>query len=273
MLVRGGRRGGTPNRDVLTKENLPIEAIGSGSDFAPFLDHLGIASLNVGFGGEDRGGVYHSAYDTPWFTDQFGDKEEVYGPILAQTAGILMMRFASADVLPYDFTAMAQTLKQYDAELKELVKSLQKTAETRKRDLELQLYALTDDPKKHLQAPGTLVPPPDMDFSSLDAAISALGKAATHFNEARASMETRSADKRKALNEELTMVDRTLASDKGLPRRPWVRNIIYAPGTYAGYGVKTLPGVREGLEQGRFSGSRGTTGHCGESRKQRGRLH
>ena len=252
MLVRGGRRGGTPNRDVLTKDNLPIEAIGSGSDFAPFLDHLGIASLNVGFGGEDRGGVYHSAYDTPWFTDQFGDKEEVYGPILAQTAGILMMRFASADVLPYDFTTMAQTLKQYDTELKELVKSLQKAAETRKRDLELQLYALTDDPKKHLQPPGALVPPPDMDFSSLDAAIRALGKAATHFNEARASMETLSPDKRKALNEELTTVDRMLASDQGLPRRPWVRNIIYAPGTYAGYGVKTLPGVREGLEQGRF---------------------
>ncbi len=252
MLVHGGRRGGLPNQDVLRRNTLPIEAIGSGSDFAPFMDHLGIASLNVGFGGEDRGGVYHSAYDTPWFTDHFGDKEEVYGPVLAQTAGILMMRFASADVLPYDFTAMASTLKQYDTELKELVKSLQKEAAARKRDLDMQLYALTDDPKQKMQPPPSLVAPPDMDFSALDDAVSSLAKAATQFNDSRAALEALSPDKRNALNLELTTVDRKMLSDHGLPRRPWVRNVIYAPGTYAGYGVKTLPGVREALEQGRF---------------------
>jgi N-acetylated-alpha-linked acidic dipeptidase len=253
LVVRGGRRaGGTPNQDVLTQNTLPIEAIGSGSDFATFLDHLGIASLSIGYGGEDRGGTYHSAYDTPWFTDHFGDKEEVYGPILAQTAGILVMRFASADVLPYDFTAMARTLKQYDHELKELVKSLQKDAETRKRNLEMNLYPLTDDPRQGLEAPTSLVPPPDMNFSSLDEAIASLEKAAAHFNAARPAMETLSPDQRKALNAELTTVDRKLLGDQGLPRRPWVRNLIYAPGVYAGYGVKTLPGVREALEQGRF---------------------
>jgi N-acetylated-alpha-linked acidic dipeptidase len=92
-----------------------------------------------------------------------------------------------------------------------------------------------------------------MDFSSLDDAIGALMKAAAHFNESRAAMENLSAEKRKAVNEQLTVVDRTLCSDQGLPRRPWVRNLIYAPGTYAGYGVKTLPGIREALEQGRFT--------------------
>jgi N-acetylated-alpha-linked acidic dipeptidase len=251
LMVRGGRRGGTPRADMSTQENLPIEAIGSGSDFAAFLDHFGIASLNVGYGGEDRGGTYHSAYDTPWFTDHFGDKEEVYGPVLAQTAGILVMRFADADVLPYDFTAMARTLKQYDGELKELVKSLQKTAEVRNRNIEMGLYALTDDPHKKLQAPPSLVPPPDMDFSPLDQAIESLQKAAMDFNQARTSMELLSAEKRKALNAELTTVDRKLLGD-GLPRRPWVKNLIYAPGVYAGYGVKTIPGVREALEEGRF---------------------
>ena len=101
MLVRGGRRGGGAlHEEAATQENLPIEAIGSGSDFAAFLDHFGISSVNLGYGGEDRGGTYHSAYDTPWFTDHFGDKEEVYGPIMAQTAGIFVMRFADADVLP-----------------------------------------------------------------------------------------------------------------------------------------------------------------------------
>jgi N-acetylated-alpha-linked acidic dipeptidase len=251
LLVRGGRRG-HPDADVLKQNNLPIEAIGSGSDFASFLDHFGIASLNVGFGGEDRGGVYHSAYDTPWFTDHFGDKEEVYGPVMAQTAGLLVMRFASADVLPYDFTAMARTLKQYDGELKELVKSLQTEAATRKRNLDMQVYALTDDPREKLQPPPSLVPPPDMDFSPLDSAIGALAKAAADFNQARPGMQMLAADKKKDLNEALTLADRKLTSAQGLPRRPWVRNVIYAPGVYAGYGVKTLPGVREALEQGRF---------------------
>jgi N-acetylated-alpha-linked acidic dipeptidase len=162
------------------------------------------------------------------------------------------MRFASADVLPYDFAAMARTLKQYDGELKGLVKSLQKDAETRNRNIDMHLYALTDDPQQGLQAPASLVAPPNMDFSSLDDAIASLEKAAGHFNAARPGMEMLPPDKRKALNAELTTVDRKLISEQGLPRRPWVRNLIYAPGTYAGYGVKTLPGVREALEQGRF---------------------
>lgn len=254
LLVRGGRRGGgTPSQDALSQTTLPIEAIGSGSDFAAFLDHFGIASLSIGYGGEDRSGTYHSAYDTPWFTDQFGDKEEVYGPVLAQTAGVLVMRFASADVLPYDFTSMAHTLKQYDSEVKELVKSLQREAETRNRNIEMRLYAITDDPKQGLQPPPSLVAPPDVDFSSLDEAIASLEKAATHFNAARAGMGMLNAEKRKELNAELTTVDRKLLGDAGLPRRTWVKNLIYAPGTYAGYGVKTLPGVREALEQGRFT--------------------
>jgi N-acetylated-alpha-linked acidic dipeptidase len=162
------------------------------------------------------------------------------------------MRFASADVLPYDFSAMARTLNQYDRELKDLVKSLQRDAETRKRNIDMGLYALTDDPRKHLQAPSLLVPPPDMDFTPLDQAIASLEKAAAHFNIARKSMEVLPAGERTLLNAQLTMVDRQLLGDQGLPRRPWVKNLIYAPGVYAGYGVKTLPGVREALEEGRF---------------------
>ena len=253
LLIRGGRRAsGSPRPDAAKEDNLPIEAIGSGSDFAAFLDHFGVASLDVGFGGEDRGGTYHSAYDTPWFWDHFADKDEVYGPILAQTAGMLVLRFASADVLPYDFSAMARTLDQYDHELKDLVKSLQRDAQTRKRDIDMGLYALTDDPRKHLQAPPSLVPPPDTDFTPLDQAIASLEKAAADFNGARKSMEALPASQRISLNTQLTTVDRKLLSDQGLPRRPWVRNLVYAPGVYAGYGVKTLPGIREALEEGRF---------------------
>ncbi len=253
MLLHGARRGGTPNRDLLKRDTLPLGAIGSGSDFAPFLDHLGIASLDIGFGGEDRGGTYHSAYDTPWYTDRFGDRDEIYGPIMAQTAGTLVMRVVDADVLPYDFAIMADTLKSYDGELKTLVKSLQNDAQTRKQNLDMQLYRLTDDPRQSLHAPPSLVAPPAVDFSVLDNAIAALAKAAAHFSQAQAALAMLSQDKRKTINAELTMADRKLMSDQGLPRRPWVRNLIYAPGTYAGYGVKTIPGVREALEQGRYS--------------------
>ncbi len=153
LLVRGGRRAGAPKHEVLERPTLPIEAIGSGSDFAGFLDHLGISCLNVGFGGEDRSGTYHSVYDTPWFTDHFGDKTEMYGPVLAQTAGTLMMRFADADVLPYDFKILAQTLKGYADELKTLVKTLQSDAKLRQKEIDMQVFTLTDDPQKTLHAP------------------------------------------------------------------------------------------------------------------------
>lgn len=255
-ILRGGRR---PNparaaggNEILTRGTLPIEAIGSGSDFAAFIDHLGIASLSIGFGGEDRSGTYHSAYDTPWFEDQFGDKDEVYGPVLAQTAGTLVMRVADADILPYDFKILAETVKGYNLELKSLVKSLQDDAETRKRNIDLSLYTLTDDPKNPVHAPGPLIPPPAMNFAALDDSIAALGRAAADFSQAEAKMATLSPEKRKALNAELALAERKLTSEQGLPRRPWVKHVLYAPGTYTGYGAKTMPGVREALEQGRF---------------------
>jgi N-acetylated-alpha-linked acidic dipeptidase len=255
-ILRGGRR---PNparaaggNEMLARGTLPIEAIGSGSDFAAFIDHLGIASLNIGFGGEDRSGTYHSAYDTPWFEDQFGDKDEVYGPVLAQTAGTLVMRVADADILPYDFKILTETVKGYDAELKSLVKSLQDDAETRKRNIDLGLYALTDDPKNPVHAPSPLIPPPAMNFAALDDSIAALGKAAADFGQAGAKMAMLSPEKRKALNAQLALAERKLTNEQGLPRRPWVKHVLYAPGTYTGYGAKTMPGVREALEQGRF---------------------
>lgn len=256
LLIRGGRR---PNpartssgNEMLTRSTLPIEAIGSGSDFAAFIDHLGIASLSLGFGGEDHSGTYHSAYDTPWFEDHFGDKDEAYGPILAQTVGTLVMRVADADLLPYDFTILTETVKGYNAELKSLVKSLQDDAGTRKRNIDMGLYTLTDDPQNPVHSPGPLSPPPAMNFSALDDSIAALEKAAANFNQAKAKIATLSPEKRKALNAELALAERKLTSDQGLPRRPWMKHVLYAPGTYTGYGAKTIPGVREALEQGRF---------------------
>ena len=109
MLARGGGRVGARVVDS-GSEIIPIGAPGSGSDFATFIDHFGIATVSLGFGGEDRGGTYHSAYDTPWYVEHFGDKESLYGKAMADTAGTLVMRFADADVLPYDFTNLADTI-------------------------------------------------------------------------------------------------------------------------------------------------------------------
>ena len=253
LMVSGGRRpGGAARGDVATRATLPLEAIGSGSDFAAFLDHLGIASLNLGFGGEDRSGTYHSAYDDPWFEDHFGDKDKAYGKALAQTAGTLMMRAADAEVLPYDFTLLSQTLKTYDGELKALLKSAMDEAQTRKRNIDMELYALTNDPKNSVQAPGPLPIPPEMDFSALDTSIAALDKAAVEAQQAQGKWVELSAERRKELNAKLTLAERKFAYEGGLPRRPWVKHLLYAPGTLTGYGAKTLPGVREAIEQMRY---------------------
>ena len=256
LFLQTGRRArprqGAGKDDVLTRTTLPLEAIGSGSDFGPFLDHLGIASVNLGFGGEDRSGTYHSAYDTPWFEDHFGDKNKVYGRALAQTAGTIVMRFADADVLPYNFQNLAATVKIYDSELKGLVKSLQEEAWTRKKSIEMGLYRLTSDPQNAMQAPRSLDTPPDMDFSAFDSSIAALEKAAEDFSHAEPSFTELSPDKRKTLNAELALAERKLTSEQGLPQRPWVKHLLYAPGTLTGYGAKTIPGVREALEQDRY---------------------
>jgi N-acetylated-alpha-linked acidic dipeptidase len=257
LYLQGSRRGDAghnANRDdLLTRTTLPLQAIGSGSDFAAFLDHLGIASLNLGFGGEDHSGTYHSAYDTPWFEDQFGDKGKVYGRALAQTAGTLVMRFADADVLPYDFTILASTVKGYESELKALLETLQEQAETRKKSIDIGLYTSTNDPKNPMRAPVLLQTPPEMDFSALDRSIAAMTKAAADFGQAELHFIDLTPDKRKALNDELALSERKLTSEQGLPRRPWNKNVLYAPGTLTGYGAKTIPGVREALEQGRYS--------------------
>jgi N-acetylated-alpha-linked acidic dipeptidase len=136
--------------------------------------------------------------------------------------------------------------------LKALVKTLQADAALRKRNLDLGLYALTNDPQNSVHAPGLLSAPPDLDFSALDRSIAALGVAAAQYHAAVSKIPLLPTEKRKALNAELALAERRLTSNEGLPGRPWIRHLLYAPGTYTGYGAKTIPGVREALEQGRY---------------------
>ena len=163
------------------------------------------------------------------------------------------MRMADADLLPYDFTALADTLHVYAREVKALLEARQKEAKERSAALDLKAYALTSDPKRPMVRPQPLSTTL-LNFAPLDNALAALDKSAAHYDEARAHAldGTLSEEKFKSLNEELTQAARKLTSPQGLPRRPWMKNLIYAPGWYTGYDAKTLPGVREAIEQRRY---------------------
>ncbi len=246
---RGGARSGASTAERATIEFGPA---GSGSDYAGFIDHLGVASINIGFGGEDRGGTYHSAYDTPWHWDTFADKNEVYGKLFAQTAGTIVMRIADAEVMPYNFTELSLTVNGYVKSLKDEIKQLQTDSAARTRALNSGAYALANDPRNPQVQPPALPMPPSMDLSTLEAALDKLKSAAAHYQAVSATAPSLPQEKRKVLNDGLTVVERKLISAEGLPGRPWTKHLIYAPGTFTGYGASTLPGVREAVEAGRY---------------------
>jgi N-acetylated-alpha-linked acidic dipeptidase len=242
-------------KEAASRADLRIGALGSGSDFSVFIDHLGVASLNVGYGGEDDEGIYHSIYDDFYWYTHFSDTTFVYGRALAQTTGTMVLRMAQSDVLPYDFAALADTLHVYATEVKALLETRRTEAKDRQAALTLNAYALTSDPKRPLLPPPSLETPPFLNFAPLDNALATLDKAAADYNKARAAASGKalSAESLKTLNAELTQAERKLSSPQGLPRRPWMQNLIYAPGWYTGYGAKTLPGVREAIEERRYA--------------------
>jgi N-acetylated-alpha-linked acidic dipeptidase len=248
---------GTPEarKEAATRSDLRMGALGSGSDYTAFLDHLGIASLDVSYAGEDTGrGVYHSIYDDFYWYTHFSDSTFVYGRAMSQTDGKLVLRMADADLLPYDFAALADTLHVYTREVKALLETQQTEAAERKAALDLNAYALTSDPKNPMVVPAALEMPPFLNFAPLDNALAALDKSAAHYSNARtqALSGTLPTELLNHINEELTQAARKLTSEQGLPRRPWMQNLIYAPGWYTGYDAKTLPGVREAIEQHRY---------------------
>ena len=231
---------------------MPRSHLGRRAAAPIFIDHLGVASVNIGFGGEDHSGTYHSAYDTPWHWDQFADREQVYGKLFAQTAGTMVMRVADADVMPLSFHELALTVKDYSDNLKSEVKDLRQTAERRNRALKSGAFTLANDPKNPMQPPPALPVPPQMDFGALDAAVAHLDAAATKYGSVRGNATALPPTQRATLNNDLAMAERKLLSDAGLPGRPWVKHLLYAPGIYTGYGASTLPGVREAVEDGRY---------------------
>ncbi|HXF24555.1 MAG TPA: transferrin receptor-like dimerization domain-containing protein [Gemmatimonadaceae bacterium] len=237
-------------KDIRGRADLHIGALGSGSDYTAFLQHVGVPSMNLGFGGEDQGGVYHSVYDDFYWYTHFSDTSFVYGKALAQTAGTAVMRLADADVIPYDFTDLAQTVGTYVTELKTLHKTMASDVVEHNREVADSGFFLTNDPRHPLTLPKAEAAIPDLDFAPLDSATAALTRAAERYQAAFAqSMDGAATESFVKLNTDLLQSERVLLSDAGLPNRPWFKHLLYAPGYYTGYGVKTIPGVREAIEQ------------------------
>jgi N-acetylated-alpha-linked acidic dipeptidase len=242
-------------REARIRPDLRIGALGSGSDYTAFLDHLGVASLNVGYSGEDQGGIYHSIYDDFYWFTHFADIDFVYGRALAQTVGTMVLRFADADVLPYDFTDFADTIHKYDDDLKTLLKNRQDEIRERNQDLDEGVFTATSDPRRPLVPPAKEEVPPFINFAPLDNAQAAVERSAERYTRAIKAFTAASSASAPALlnlNDKLIQTERRLTNADGLPRRPWYQHLIYAPGFYSGYGAKTLPGVREGIEEKRY---------------------
>ena len=227
-----------------------IPSLGSGSDFSAFIDHLGVASVNVGFGGEDNLGQYHSIYDDFYLYTHFADTKFVYEKALAQTVGTLVIRMADADVIPYQFTDLADTLHTYVGEVKKLAET--ERAEIKETNAELAdgTYKALADPKKTLVPPAKEPAPPYFNFAPLDQASDDLTAAAGEFEKAFAA---HAVGGKPAVDSKLIKAEQAFLDPAGLPKRPWYENMMYAPGLYTGYGVKTLPAVREAIEQKQWS--------------------
>jgi len=241
-------------KEVRQRADWRIDALGSGSDWTVFIDHLGIASLNLAYEDEDGGGIYHSIYDDFYWYTHFSDTDFAYGRALAQTAGTAVMRLADADLLPYDFTDFADTLHRYTDELQKLLADKQESVREQNEEIEEGVFTATADPKKISVPPPVEEVPPHLNFSPLLNAVDAVTRSAERYQQAleKVSKDGALAASSEALanvNPKLMESERNLTSADGLPGRPWFQHMIYAPGFYTGYGVKTIPGVREAIEQ------------------------
>lgn len=236
-----------------TVDQIRIGALGSGSDYSPFLQHLGIASLNLGFGGEDGGGEYHTIYDTYTLFTRFKDPGLAYEVALAKVAGRAVLRLAEADVLPFEFRGFYRTVAGYAREVLQLAEDRRGMAAFRNKAGRDSLYRRAADPRRTFVAPPAEPEVPYFHFASLQNALRALDdSSAAYAGALRALWERGDTAAMAALNRQLFLGERHLSSAQGLPGRPWYRHMIYAPGLFTGYGVKTLPGIREAIEEGRY---------------------
>jgi N-acetylated-alpha-linked acidic dipeptidase len=194
------------------RSDVPVGDLGSGSDYTAFLQHSGVPSADVSSSGSY--GVYHSVFDNfAWFK-KFGDPDFVYEQQMARVFGLEVVRMADADVIPYDY-------EEYGKEINAYLDAAHKRAREKFGE-------------------------PALDFAPVNAA-------ARHFEAAGAKMLAKQKNPPRdvaRLNQTLLATERALLVPQGLPRRPWYRHAIYAPGEYTGYAAVVIPGVNEALDKG-----------------------
>ncbi len=246
------------DRESARGNDLRIGALGDGSDYASFLDHAGVASLNIGFGGESQGGIYHSIYDDFYWYTHFGDPEFVYERALSQLGGTMVMRMADADLLPFDPSTSADTISRYVKELKTELKEKQDKVRERNRQIEEGVFTATADPTKKYVPPAKEPMPPFLNFAPLENGIAAYERAAHRYKAAYSKLAEANptvweSPELQQINQQLILTERTFMTAEGLKERPWFKHQIYAPGAYTGYGVKTIPAVREMMEEDKWT--------------------
>ncbi|HEV2799374.1 MAG TPA: M28 family metallopeptidase [Pyrinomonadaceae bacterium] len=204
-----------------------INALGSGSDYTPFLQHLGVPSLDMGFGGDY--GVYHSAYDSFNWMEKFGDPGFNYHVAAAHIWGTLTLRLSNARALPFDYA-------DYAAELGDFVNETHKTAARRKLADDYDNRALLEAVRE---------------LSDEAARVSARRNQLLEEIESRlraGDREPRAMQILKRINDSLIAAERALTDERGLLNRPWYRHQIYAPGLYTGYAAQPLPDLRQAID-------------------------
>jgi N-acetylated-alpha-linked acidic dipeptidase len=260
---------GADRRDARQRTDLAVDPMGSGSDYTAFYHHFGIPSLNLGFSGEDDGGVYHSIYDSyHWFTT-FSDTSFAYGRALSQTVGLATMRLADAEVLPYEFSRVAERVKANLKDVQELLTTTRDSLEEQNRQLDESTFVAMTDPRRPLKRPAREAPPPFLNLAPLQNGAGRVESAASRFEQAYANLMKDDTALDSAgtagLNTLLFQAERALAAGDGLPRRPWYRQLLAAPGWYTGYSAKTLPGVREAIEARRWAEAEAQAGALGHA--------
>lgn len=239
-----------------TSDDVWLTALGSGSDYSPFIQHLGIPSFNLGFGGEGDGGEYHTSFDTFDHYSTFVDPKFEYGVALAEVCGRLTLRIADADVVPFDFTGTVRALSEYTEDLVKAADDLRSSTEKENGRIEKGFYSLAADPTKEYFPPTAKAPVPHFNFAPLQNAVEELRTAAEGFKKtlesALQSGSGLSVKQLERLDATMYRAEQKFIREEGLPKRPWYRHFIYAPGFYTGYGVKTLPAIREAIEQREF---------------------
>ena len=243
--------------EARNRADLRIGALGDGSDYTAFIHHLGIPSIDAGFGGESHGGIYHSIYDDFYWYTHFGDPDFVYARAQSQFMGSAVMRLAGADLIPFDFLDFADTVKRYVADLQKLLKKDQDEIREQNKEIEEGVFGANSDPLQPLLPPRMGVVPPHFNFAPLENATDGLSASAERLSKAWSKVQSAGlsipVDKLSQINLLLMQTGHALTDSAGLPGRPWFKNQIYAPGAYTGYEAKPLPGALEAMDRKNWS--------------------